>query len=189
MKSMFKSYKTAVIVLTIVVIVSILMGSHRSLTAERNKVEALFTTGTDNSGYSIATDLSDSLTVTTNLMTVAGRYMDNTSLEALQGSCNELEAALDENTHYYSIGNASRAYQRLTEEANAVMTTLESQSLTEKDAQYVRGFQADLLARADSIKFSYYNQRVDQFNQQILGSFPANLLGRLTFVREAQAFR
>ena len=49
--------------------------------------------------------------------------------------------------------------------------------------------QADLLARADSIKFSDYNQRVDQFNQQILGSFPANLLGRLTFVREAQAFR
>ena len=157
MKSMFKSYKTAVIVLTIVVIVSILMGSHRSLTAERNKVEALFTTGTDNSGYSIATDLSDSLTVTTNLMTVAGRYMDNTSLEALQGSCNELEAALDENTHYYSIGNASRAYQRLTEEADAVMTALESQSLTEKDAQYVRGFRADLLARADSIKFSDYS--------------------------------
>ena len=49
--------------------------------------------------------------------------------------------------------------------------------------------QADLLARADSIKFSDYNQRVDQFNQQILGRFPANLLGRLTFVREAQAFR
>ena len=73
--------------------------------------------------------------------------------------------------------------------ADAVMTALESQSLTEKDAQYVRGFQADLLARADSIKFSDYNQRVDQFNQQILGRFPANLLGRLTFVREAQAFR
>lgn len=189
MKNIFKSYKTAAVILTAVVVVSILMGSHRSLTAERNKVEALFAAGTDNSGYSIATDLADSLTVAVNLTAVAGRYMDSASLETLQGACSELEAALDPSTHYYSIANASHAYQRLSQEAEAVMTALEAQDLTEKDAQYVRGFRADLLARADSIKFSDYNQRVDQFNQQILGRFPANVLGRLTFVREAQAFR
>lgn len=184
----FKSYTGAAVVLAAAVLASILLGSHRSLTAERNRVEALFYSGTDSSGYSIATDLSDCLTVAVNLRTVAGRYLDSAALEALQGSCRELEAALDKSTHYYSIGNAGRSYQRLTEEAQAVITALEDCTLTEKDAQYVRGFQAELLARADSIRYSGYHQQAEQFNRQILGRFPANLLGRLTFVREAEAF-
>lgn len=185
MKKFFQSYQAAAGILAAVVVLSILFGSHRSLTAERNKVEALFTAGTDGSGYSIATDLSDSLTVAVNLLTVAGRYLDAPSLEGLQESCGQLEAALFGD----SIASAYDGYQRLSEEAQTVISSLEECPLSDKDAQYVRGFQADLLARADSIKYSDYNQQVDQFNQQVLGRFPANFLGKLTFVRDAQPFR
>ena len=68
----FKSHTGAMVVMTVVIILSVLLGSHRSLTAERKQVEALFTQG-DGSGYSIATDLADRRDIGANLLTVAGR--------------------------------------------------------------------------------------------------------------------
>lgn len=187
--AVFKSHRGAVVIAVAVIALSVLFGFHRSATAARAEVEALFYTGAGGSGASIQTDLEDCLGVTANLLTVAGRYLDAGELEALEGSRRELEASLDSATHYYSIGNAAGAYRRLTQRAEAVMTALEEQPLSEKDAGYVRGFRADLDARADTIRRDPYNQEADRFNQQVLGIFPANLLKHIAFVREAEPFR
>ena len=184
-----KSYTGAMVVLATVIVVSVLFGSHRSLTAERAKVEAMFYSGTDGSGYSIATDLDDCLGITANVITVAERYLDAGDLEALEGSRRELEASLDAGTAYYSIGNACAAYQRLAERAELVLTALEDCALSEQDARYVMGFRDELAAKADTISRDHYNEQVDIFNGYDLGRFPANVLGRITFVREAEAFR
>lgn len=185
----FKSYTGGMVVLAIAIVLSILGGSHRSLAAERSRVEAAFYSGADGSGYSIAADLADCLDISANLLTVAGRYLDGADLEQLRGSWNQLEAALDKRTHYYSIGNAYDGYQRLAEAAEAVLDALDGEDLTERDARYVQGFRTDLAARADTIARDGYNDQADAFNQRVLGRFPANLLGRITFVRPAQVFR
>lgn len=180
MKAFFKSHTGAMVVMTAVILLSVLLGSHRSLTAERAKVEAIFYQG-DGSGYSIAADLNECLDITANLLTVAGRYLEENALAKLEGSRNML-------ADWHGITSAHSAYDRLMEEAEAVLDELERQTLTEKDAEYVQGFRTDLAARADTIARDPYNQAAEAFNERVLGAFPASLLGRLTFVREAEVF-
>ena len=183
-----KSYRGAMIVMVVVIVLCVLLGSHRSLTAEREKVETLFYDGADGSGYSVYTDLADCVDISANLLSVAGRYLDESQLEQLMGSRDELAASIDPDSRYYSIGNAYQGYQRLTAEAETVITALEVCDLSEKDAEYVRGFRTDLAARADTISRDPYNEKAEEFNSDVLGAFPANLLRRITSVDEVQVF-
>lgn len=176
----FKSHTGAMVVMTVVIILSVLLGSHRSLTAERAKVEALFTQG-DGSGYSIATDLADRRDIGANLLTVAGRYLSENDTADLAAAVRELGQAED-------LGELYLWNEALGEHAEEVMAKLDGCALSEKDAQYVQGFRTDLAARADTIARDPYNQQAENFNEKVLGAFPANLLSRITFVRKAQVF-
>lgn len=172
-----KSYTGAMVVLAAVILLSIPLGSHRSLVAERDKVEAQFDL--------IAGDLQDCLDITANLGTVAGRYLDYEELLGLLDS----RVALEDGLGLWNIPAARAAYEDLTAEAEEVFSALEGQALTEKDAKYVQGFRTDLAAEADTIARDSYNDLADDYNARVLGSFPASLLGRLTFVRPAAVFR
>ncbi len=183
------SHRGAVAAAVIVIALSVLFGFHGSATAARADVEAQFYSGADANGYSIAADLEDCLDITANLLSVAGRYLNGEALAGLEGSRRELEASLNADTSYNSIGNACRAYRRLAGEAETVLSALDEQALSEKDAGYVQGFRTDLAARADTIARNPYNQMAEEFNQKTLGVFPANLLRHITFVREAETFR
>ena len=169
-----KSHTGAMVVLAAAVVLSVLLGSHRSLTAERAKVEAQF--------EPIAGDLQDCLDITANLLTVAGRYLDTSELAALEGSRNML-------SDWHGISSAYTAYTGLQAEAGAVLERLEGCQLSEKDAQYVRGFRADLASEADTIARDGYNTAAETFNRTVLGAFPANVLSRLTFVAGAELFQ
>lgn len=177
-----KSYSGAVLVTVVVIALSVLFGAHRSLTAEREAVEALFTQGADGSGYSIATDLEDCRGIAANLLTVAGRYLDQSELQTLAGSSNML-------ADWHGIAAAKTAYDGLMASSAEVIAKLQSSDLSEKDAGYVRGFQAELAAKADIIGRDPYHQRAEEFNTVVLGAFPARLLAKVTFVRPAETFR
>lgn len=168
-----KSYTGGLVVLAAVIVLSVLLGSHRSLMSERARVEEQFAP--------IAGDLQDCLDITANLLTVGERYLDAADLAALEGSRNML-------SDWHGISNGYTAYQRLQSEAAAVLDQLEEQALTDKDRQYVRGFRADLASEADTIARDDYNQTAEAFNREILGVFPANILSRLTFVAAAELF-
>ena len=58
-----KTHTGAMVVLAVVIVLSVLLGSHRSLVQAREKVEAQFAP--------IAGDLQDCLDITANLLTVA----------------------------------------------------------------------------------------------------------------------
>ena len=168
-----KSYTGGMVVLAVVIVLSVLLGSHRSLTAERSKVEAQFAP--------IAGDLQDCLDITANLLTVGERYLEEGDLAALEGSRNML-------SDWHGISNGYTAYTKLQEEADSVLDALEACELTDKDRQYVQGFRTDLAAEGDTIARDGYNQAAEEFNQKVLGAFPANLLGKLTFVSPAELF-
>ena len=70
-----KSYTGGLVVLAVVIVLSVLLGSHRSLVGERAKVEAQFAP--------IAGDLQDCLDITANLLTVAGSYLEGGDLRPL----------------------------------------------------------------------------------------------------------
>ena len=169
----FKSYTGGLVVLAVVIVLSVLLGSHRSLVSERAKVEAQFA--------SIAGDLQDCLDITANVLTVGGRYLEEDELAGLEGSRNML-------SDWHGISSGYTAYTRLQEEASAVLDALETCALTDKDRQYVQGFRTDLAAEADTIARDGYNAAAEQFNRKVLGAFPANILSRLTFVAGAELF-
>lgn len=169
----FKTYTAGLVVLAAAVVLSVLLGSHRSLADQRSKVEEQFAP--------IAGDLQDCLDITANLLTVGGRYLEQSQLAALEGSRNML-------SDWHGISNGHTAYTRLQEQAAALLDTLESCELTERDRQYVQGFRADLAAEADTIARDGYNQAAERFNREILGAFPANILSKLTFVAPAELF-
>ena len=168
-----KSYTGGMVVLAVVIVLSVLLGSHRSLVSERAKVEEQFAP--------IAGDLQDCLDITANVLTVGERYLEESDLTGLEGSRNML-------SDWHGISNGYTAYARLQEEAAAVLDRLEECELTDKDREYVQGFRTDLASEADTISRDGYNNAAETFNSKVLGAFPANILSKLTFVAPAELF-
>ena len=162
-----KTHTGAMVVLAVVIVLSVLLGSHRSLVQARERVEAQFAP--------IAGDLQDCLDITANLLTVAGRYLD--------------EGELGELAESGGITEAHAAYERLLGDAETVFLKLEDCALSGRDADYVKGFRTDLAAEQDTIARDGYNAAADRYNERVLGGFPARVLGTLTFVRPAETFR
>ena len=153
-----KTHTGAMVVLAVVIVLSVLLGSHRSLVQAREKVEAQFAP--------IAGDLQDCLDITANLLTVAGRYLDEGELGELMDS----RAALAESG---GITEAHAAYERLLGDAETVFLKLEDCALSGRDADYVKGFRTDLAAEQDTIARDGYNAAADRYNERVLGGFPA----------------
>lgn len=179
-----KSHRGAMVIAVLVIALSVLFGFHRSAAAARASVEAQFYTGADGSGYSIASDLDQRRAAAQNLLVVAGRYLDvdDMAMADVSAAVRALEEA-DSPADKYQWNQA------LEENTDTLLAALADQSLNEKDAGYVQNLRAELAGRADAIRRDPYNQQVDRFNQTVMGVFPANLLKRITFVREAEAFR
>ena len=159
-----KTHTGAMVVLAVVIVLSVLLGSHRSLVQARERVEAQFAP--------IAGDLQDCLDITANLLTV--------------GELTDSRAALAESG---GITEAHAAYERLLGDAETVFLKLEDCALSGRDADYVKGFRTDLAAEQDTIARDGYNAAADRYNERVLGGFPARVLGTLTFVRPAETFR
>lgn len=168
-----KSYTGGLVVLAVVIVLSVLLGSHRSLVSERTKVEAQFAP--------IAGDLQDCLDITANVLTVGERYLEESDLSALADSREKLGQG-------QGIADIYADYTRLQTEAAAVLDWLEECDLTDKDRQYVQGFRTDLASEADTIARDGYNDAAEQFNRNVLGAFPASILSKLTFVADAELF-
>ena len=168
-----KTYTGGMVVLAVVIVLSVLLGSHRSLVSERAKVEEQFAP--------IAGDLQDCLDITANVLTVGERYLEESDLAGLEGSRNML-------SDWHGISNGYTAYARLQEEAAAVLDRLEECELSDKDREYVQGFRTDLASEADTISRDGYNNAAETFNSKVLGAFPANILSKLTFVADAELF-
>ena len=168
-----KSYTGGMVILAVVIVLSVLLGSHRSLVSERTKVEAQFAP--------IAGDLQDCLDITANVLTVGERYLTESDLSPLTDSREELGQR-------QGIADIYADYTRLQTEAAAVLDRLEDCDLSDKDRQYVQGFRTDLASEADTISRDSYNDAAEQFNRKVLGAFPASILSRLTFVAPAQLF-
>ena len=158
-----KTHTGAMVVLAVVIVLSVLLGSHRSLVQAREKVEAQFAP--------IAGDLQDCLDITANLLTVAGRYLDEGEL----GELTDSRAALAESG---GITEAHAAYERLLGDAETVFLKLEDCALSGRDADYVKGFRTDLAAEQDTIARDGYNAAADRYNERVLGGFPARCWGR-----------
>lgn len=176
-----KSYRGAVLVTVLVVLLSVGFGAHRSLSAVRTQIAAVFTEGVAGDGHSIASDLQVRADVCANLSSVAAQYL---------GADSKPVADLDQaRADLLSDLTDADANRRLTDAADAVFDALDGVSLSEKDANYVDGFRSELSSRAFSISHDGYNTMAGQFNDVTLGTFPASLLRNVVFVPDLPLYQ
>ncbi len=164
-----KSTKTAAVITLLVVILAALLGSCRSLNAERDKALTVFEHGEFGDGIGVKSDLERRAGVCANLCTVAGRNGMNDEADQLA----KLVARLRE----------GESQTDLLTPAYALLDKLEKAGLDEKDKGYLSGFRAELDSTADTIRRDLYTQMAQTFNERTLTAFPAGLLSRITGVK------
>ena len=181
MKQLLKNRTAAIIITAVVILLSTLLGSHRSLIAAAYPAERYFIEGED--GYSIQRDLDTREWLANNLLVVAARYLllDDTMLLDLQDAITALQQA---NT----ISEKSAANQQLTAVTERMDLYLQEYPLSTADERYRINIRTDLASCNQTISHNEYNQMALKYNTEVLGKFPANVLKQITGVPDLETF-
>lgn len=174
-----KSYTGALVVLAAVIVLSAPLGCLRSVNAQRAQVLELFAQGGQGDGGSVASDLQDRIGTAQNLLTVARRYPETDGISDLEGAIAWAQGNADPDK-----GAFPEADVNLGAVCAQVIAQLRAAGVSEKDAQYLYGFEAELSGAADRMSRDEYSKAADRFNRKVLGRFPAVLLRNLGSVKE-----
>ena len=180
----FKSKKTAVAVCILLVLISVLFGSHRSLNALRSEALDLYTNG-DETGLSILANLNSIQEYTAALLKAAAPYYDKTNdaFAALSDAHEQLTDAL---------GKGPTEQRQALSELLSACTALQldytdSDTVPADAAKSMTRSINDITSMKDQIRHSGYNAAAAAFNA-VLETFPAGMLGGLTGIRALPPF-
>lgn len=181
--NLLKNKSFAIIVMTIMIIASILIGSHRSLTELSINASNVFINGVAGDGMSIQNDLNQRLELSSNLIKVSDNYIDasNQIFKTISDARNSLTTAETPKEKY-------NANIKLTEAVNELYNLLGKKNLSDKDGRYRSSIYSDFSSRNDIISHDKYNEYAKKFNDT-LKQFPANILSKLTFVKPLELFQ
>lgn len=183
MSKFLKKRSGAIIVLILVMVLSTVFSAHRSLTKERAEIEAMLFTGVDGKGIGINSDIEKRVDYSRNLIKIARDY------DGLEDACEAVADACDALTG--RDGGAAEAYSLNKQLSDAVENLyLSMTDLSEKDEQYRQELYTNILSRNDTItnEAAKYNKLALEFNNDTLGTFPANILRIPAFVSECELF-
>ena len=183
--SFFKTRKGAATVFAAAIVLSVILGSGRSLNALRKNTEAAFYNGVDNDGFSIQELLANRCTQALNMTTVAKRYINPTD-SVITNVSKAVSALQQENSIHKKY-----TYDRdLDEYMTALYTELGNiDGMTESDEKYRQKLYINFTSQGQEMSHNQYNQIVDEFNNNVLSRFPANILCKVTFCGAPEAFR
>ena len=181
---LFKQKRIAVICFVVLAAAALLLGSHRSLNARRQKVMELYITG-DETGVSILSNRDSMTEYAAELLKNAGVVCDteDENVEALRGAYRVLQMAdrQDVGTHRFFAGE-------IVDDAVRLQTALEARTdVPEETLRAVRRAVVDITSMKDQIGHSGYNAAAAEFNE-LLQAFPMGMLAALTGVRPLVLF-
>ena len=176
MKQLLKNRNVAIVITVIVIVLSILGGSHRSLLAAAYSAERHFD--------DIQRDLDTRIGLASNLQVVAERY-----LYIGEDALVELDTAITNLRDAQTANEKAIANQQLTAATERMDIVLQNENLSVPDERYRIQIRTDLASYNQIIGHSKYNEKVDQYNAEVLGKFPANILAKLTGVPKLESFR
>jgi len=182
-KSFLENRSLAIVLTVVAILLSLVIGSHRSVAAQGREVVEKFSTGIQYSGYSINSDLEDRMDYAQQLSKIGQRY----SLS------DEAKAVSDAVSVLYSSGHGHACYlanRDLTDAVELLNGALVNAELSAQDEQYRLEAYRNFVSSNDTIsrEAALYNELVYEFNDEILGSFPTGTLAKLTGVKELEAF-
>ena len=176
MKQLLKNRNVAIVITVIVIVLSILGGSHRSLLAAAYSAERHFD--------DIQRDLDARIGLASNLQVVAERY-----LYIGEDALVELDTAITNLRDAQTANEKAIANQQMTAATERMDIVLQNENLSVPDERYRIQIRTDLASYNQIIGHSKYNEKVDQYNAEVLGKFPANILAQLTGVPKLESFR
>lgn len=176
MKQLLKNRNVAIVITVIVIVLSILGGSHRSLLAAAYSAERHFD--------DIQRDLDTRIGLASNLQVVAERY-----LYIGEDALVELDTAITNLRDAQTANEKAIANQQLTAATERMDIVLQNENLSVTDERYRIQIRTDLASYNQIIGHSKYNEKVDQYNTEVLGKFPANILAQVTGVTKLESFR
>lgn len=180
---------TAVLVMVVMIAAGTLIGSHNSLSKVATKAQNIFYTGVNNDGLSIESDLNTRSELARNLATVASAYLpsDSIALASISTARDNLKSAS-------TIKEKAAANKALDEAVFTLYSLLEKDGITNKE-ELVSNFSknptriyTDFRSFGDTIKHDKYNEYALEFNE-ILTTFPSNLLSKVTFIKPLELFK
>ncbi|MEG2421270.1 MAG: hypothetical protein RSB55_06940 [Oscillospiraceae bacterium] len=162
----FTSFRGAVTVAVLVALVMTPVGAHRSLARARKPA--------DQALAAMTVTMDKTATLAANVQAVLARNLPE--------AVGEVEQAV---SRYTAAGGAARldAWETLTLSLTDLLTALDDVNLNEKDAGYVRDFSTELASQMAIVSHCEYDDLAAAYNRDVLGSFPANVLGKLTGVK------
>ncbi len=172
-----------ILAMVFLILFSALTGTHRSLAKLQGKAEAVFTAGEAGDGIGIQSDLNERLALAYNMVTIGRKYLPEGDplLEQVLAARSQLEAAEGPASKYEANEAMSLAMKDLYD-------ALKGRSLSSVDAPYPDKLYAEFNSRNDTISHDPYNKLAVEFNS-VLKAFPANVLGRLVFIRPLELFQ
>ncbi|NLM61688.1 MAG: LemA family protein [Clostridiales bacterium] len=172
-----KNPKVACVIMVAAIILSVIIGGHRSLSAEAAKVEDIFYNGVAGDGFGVNRELSYRVGLANNMVTVAKRYLpaDDPDIKAVLDACSAIEKAK-------KTTDKVAANRKLQSACSDLYERLGKVDLNEKDSRYRENLMTDLNSSNDIISRDGYNQKAEQFNTE-LKRFPANIIGRITGIK------
>lgn len=183
-KTPFLENRTLAVILTVVaILLSLVIGSHRSVAAQGREVVEKFSTGIQYSGYSINSDLEDRMDYAQQLAKIAQRYDLSDQAKAVSDAVSTL----------YTAGHGHACYvanRELTDAVELLNGALNEAGLSTQDEQYRLEAYRNFVSCNDTIsrEAALYNRLVYTFNEEILDAFPTGTLAKLTGVEELEAF-
>ncbi|MBQ2431855.1 MAG: LemA family protein, partial [Peptococcaceae bacterium] len=174
MKQLLKNRNVAIVITVIVIVLSILGGSHRSLLAAAYSAERHFD--------DIQRDLDTRIGLASNLQVVAERY-----LYIGEDALVELDTAITNLRDAQTANEKAIANQQLTVATERMDIVLQNENLSVPDERYRIQIRTDLASYNQIIGHSKYNEKVDQYNTEVLGKFPANILAQVTGVTKLES--
>ena len=182
-KRWLRDRKVAIVITIIIMILSTGFGAHRSLENRGEYAEWVFYHGSYGDGGGIQSELDTRAGLASNLLIVAGRYLDDED-EAVQRLKNAREALVQAE----NIGEKYIANEELSQAADNLAQVLNACSLTENDRRYQRGIIVEMESANEIIGHDEYNTLANAYNRNVLGSFPANILKEIVGVEELETF-
>jgi hypothetical protein len=181
--SLMENRKVAIPIMILMILVALIFGSQRSLSALRQEAATVFLMGEAGDGIGIQNDLNERTVIAYNLVTVGRKYLNESDaqLQNVLTAITALQEADSPSVKY-------QANQQLNQAATDLYNELKKLNLSKVDAPYPDRLFDNFNSRNSTISHDPYNQIAAGFNQK-LEVFPASVLSKLVFVSRLELYQ
>ena len=170
---------TAIVIMVVLVIGSVLYGAYKGWTEEKSHVDATYA--------GLESMLQTRVETAYNILTVARRHLPETDegVQRVSMALGQLDNA------YTDLGRKAQANDALAQDASALLkalSQLDSVKTDSRDEMYVNNYLPHMLAESEAkTEGAAYNQAAAEFNSRINRTF-SGFLAKLMGVTPAEVF-